>query len=308
MKNPYAKPQAKRPRPEMQKPLHDTNATLADGGERSSSLVNESRPSVPQHLVETQQVHNASCTSLGFGSSSLVTENRTGIPQQHAQTQQIQSVNASHNVERGPHRQTIANPYQKASKVTEKEKAIKNETVGSVIVPEPQLFSTITVGDPMPSDRRSVPPKSATMPVPTARKPVTTLAPNVASARPASLSIPRPTSWASSAQPASIDAATCKPALSSRSVSSHTVSVPRPPTWAPNSTATALSASFVASRPSSSQGQADGLPVPLNYSPERVKPLNDEYRQRLVKNANLSAPLLNGWTLFSHQKKAVLRA
>jgi hypothetical protein len=46
----------------------------------------------------------------------------------------------------------------------------------------------------------------------------------------------------------------------------------------------------------------------LNYSPERVQPLNDEYRQRLVKNANLSAPLLNGWTLFPHQKKAILRS
>jgi replicative superfamily II helicase len=28
----------------------------------------------------------------------------------------------------------------------------------------------------------------------------------------------------------------------------------------------------------------------------------------LVKNANLSAPLLNGWTLFPHQKKAILRS
>ena len=39
-----------------------------------------------------------------------------------------------------------------------------------------------------------------------------------------------------------------------------------------------------------------------------MQPINDEYRARLVKNANLSAPLLNGWTLFSHQKKAILRA
>jgi superfamily II DNA or RNA helicase len=35
--------------------------------------------------------------------------------------------------------------------------------------------------------------------------------------------------------------------------------------------------------------------------------VQDEYRQQLVKNANLSAPLLNGWTLYSHQKKAILQ-
>jgi hypothetical protein len=38
-----------------------------------------------------------------------------------------------------------------------------------------------------------------------------------------------------------------------------------------------------------------------------VKPVNDEHRALLVKNAHLASPLNNGWTLFSHQKKAILR-
>lgn len=49
------------------------------------------------------------------------------------------------------------------------------------------------------------------------------------------------------------------------------------------------------------------MPQVLQFDPGQVKPVNDEHRALLVKNANLSSPLLNGWTLFSHQKKAILR-
>ena len=37
-----------------------------------------------------------------------------------------------------------------------------------------------------------------------------------------------------------------------------------------------------------------------------TKPIQDEHRTELVKNASLSEPLLNGWTLYSHQKRAIL--
>jgi hypothetical protein len=47
----------------------------------------------------------------------------------------------------------------------------------------------------------------------------------------------------------------------------------------------------------------DLLPPELQFSPEDVKPISDEYRQRLVASADISKPLLNGWTLFNHQKK-----
>lgn len=36
--------------------------------------------------------------------------------------------------------------------------------------------------------------------------------------------------------------------------------------------------------------------------------MNDEHRQALVQNANLSATLNNGWKLYSHQKRAILKA
>jgi hypothetical protein len=49
------------------------------------------------------------------------------------------------------------------------------------------------------------------------------------------------------------------------------------------------------------------LPKALQFDAGQVKPVNDEHRALLVKNAHLSSPLLNGWTLFSHQKKAILR-
>lgn len=52
----------------------------------------------------------------------------------------------------------------------------------------------------------------------------------------------------------------------------------------------------------------DRLPRELSYTPDEVKPIQDEYRLPLIKNANLSSPLKNGWMLFPHQKKAIIRA
>lgn len=50
------------------------------------------------------------------------------------------------------------------------------------------------------------------------------------------------------------------------------------------------------------------LPQPLQFDPSDLDTPQDEYRQQLVKFAAVSKPLDNGWTLFSHQKKAVLRS
>jgi SNF2 family DNA or RNA helicase len=46
----------------------------------------------------------------------------------------------------------------------------------------------------------------------------------------------------------------------------------------------------------------------LCYDRNRVKPMEDNLRATLVRNARLSEPLNNGWTLYSHQKKAILKA
>lgn len=143
--------------------------------------------------------------------------------------------------------------------------------------------------------------------------------------------VPRPSTWRTTSEAASTvstETTTSRPSSSSgmdlkpsAKVASHQSmkpaalpSVPRPAAW-DNNNANSTTASMPeqpGSRPSSSHGlppqQNNGLPPPLNYAPERAQPLNDEYRPLLVKNANLSAPLLNGWTLFSHQKKAILRS
>ncbi|KAG7349376.1 DNA/RNA helicase, superfamily II, SNF2 family protein [Nitzschia inconspicua] len=51
-----------------------------------------------------------------------------------------------------------------------------------------------------------------------------------------------------------------------------------------------------------------GLPNELMYSPEDIKPVNDSYRLKLIQNAELAKPLLNGWTIYPHQKKAIVRS
>jgi superfamily II DNA or RNA helicase len=51
----------------------------------------------------------------------------------------------------------------------------------------------------------------------------------------------------------------------------------------------------------------ESLPAVLQYPLEAVAAVQDEHRKLLVQHAQLSLPLLNGWTLFSHQKRAILR-
>ncbi len=56
------------------------------------------------------------------------------------------------------------------------------------------------------------------------------------------------------------------------------------------------------------EDETDRLPPELSYTQNEVKPIQDEYRMLLIKNAKVSSPLNNGWTLFPHQKKAIIRA
>jgi SNF2 family DNA or RNA helicase len=50
------------------------------------------------------------------------------------------------------------------------------------------------------------------------------------------------------------------------------------------------------------------LPPELRFKPKDVAPVVDEHQAQLVKHADIGAPLLNNWTLYSHQKHAILRA
>ena len=85
----------------------------------------------------------------------------------------------------------------------------------------------------------------------------------------------------------------------------------RPPSWNTNTSSSAPSATVNSTvknrKPTIEQPGEATLPQEISYSPDDVKPLQDEYQKQLVRNANISAPLLNGWTLYSHQKKAILQ-
>ena len=50
------------------------------------------------------------------------------------------------------------------------------------------------------------------------------------------------------------------------------------------------------------------LPPELAYKPERVTAIEDGNRQDLIKAADISSSLDNGWKLLHHQKKAIIRA
>ena len=49
------------------------------------------------------------------------------------------------------------------------------------------------------------------------------------------------------------------------------------------------------------------IPQDLHYEESRVLPIYDDDLDDLIENAELDEPLLNGWTLFNHQKEGVTR-
>jgi hypothetical protein len=50
------------------------------------------------------------------------------------------------------------------------------------------------------------------------------------------------------------------------------------------------------------------LPPELEYDETRCHPINDEYRLKLIKAADLGGTLKNGWKLLPHQKVGILKA
>mmetsp|Transcript_22601 Transcript_22601/g.34453 ORF Transcript_22601/g.34453 Transcript_22601/m.34453 type:complete len:813 (+) Transcript_22601:174-2612(+) len=58
----------------------------------------------------------------------------------------------------------------------------------------------------------------------------------------------------------------------------------------------------------SATGTEISLPEPLIYDEDRTRNIKDQYRLTLIKNADLSGTLKNGWKLLQHQKIGVLLA
>lgn len=94
------------------------------------------------------------------------------------------------------------------------------------------------------------------------------------------------------------------------------IQLPRPPEWShPKHLGTHECGMPSPASPSKvtasiSQGNhLPSLPPELSYDLSRVQPvaINTEEHRQLIKNANLSEPLKNGWTLMPHQKDAILQ-
>lgn len=83
----------------------------------------------------------------------------------------------------------------------------------------------------------------------------------------------------------------------------------RPETWSSARPVTSYASSSTnpTPQPPPHPSQA-GLPAKLQYDPATVRPVQDEHRGSLIQNASLSETLDNGWTLFPHQKKALVRS
>ena len=121
--------------------------------------------------------------------------------------------------------------------------------------------------------------------------------------------IGRPTAWSNPQQQPQVH----RGAPGGSSVSAAPASTTRPGSASGIANGGAPAAST--SRPSSSSSaMASGrakelppLPPMIAYDPERVAPVDDGRRAELIKNAELSKKLLNGWKILPHQKSGVLR-
>ena len=87
----------------------------------------------------------------------------------------------------------------------------------------------------------------------------------------------------------------------------------RPSSWKSSSSKSTpdQSSQTVASMTSTSESDypdQQGLPSVLRFQSKDVAPVRDQNQKDLVKNADINSPLLNGWTLFNHQKRAILKA
>ena len=124
--------------------------------------------------------------------------------------------------------------------------------------------------------------------------------------------IGRPTAWSNPQQQPQVQ----RGVSGGSSVSAPLASTTRPGSANGNANAGAApAASTSTSRPSSSSSaMASGrakelppLPPMIAYDPERVAPVDDGRRAELIKHAELSKKLLNGWKILPHQKLGVLR-
>lgn len=347
MRNPYAKPSMKRPRPEQQpNPLDqsfdcglDWNEAVKVLDQASQSYQNkcsaggnestaEKNLTGPQHVgqdpkrkidepvhpivsrIEAKQTGNragglqvvdsGNPTHCTGGNIAYEVDNLNEAPQYVPQPAE-RSVGSI--AQRSGN--SVLNPYRNpsASSAVEKRDLSQSNADSNVDVTDGELRACV-LPRTLPAEH------DATKPTSTDLSSDSKLPPS----RSATWAAPRPTSWGSSL----LSGSTGRPSSSSGPMAAasnpNRSVVPRPPTWAPISAASP--GHSVAFRPWSSPGQfshclnpaCEGLPRALQYGPERAEAANDEYRPLLVKNANLSVPMLNGWTLFSHQKKAILQA
>ena len=75
-------------------------------------------------------------------------------------------------------------------------------------------------------------------------------------------------------------------------------------TSASTATTSASSATIIAT----TKSRKFPLPKELAYDEKRTKPVDDEYRMKLIKAACLNDTLSNGWVLLKHQKMGIVRA
>ncbi len=99
-------------------------------------------------------------------------------------------------------------------------------------------------------------------------------------------------------------------ALQKKQLSSSTTSSPSKSSSVTDSTATGSLKQDLPTTTKPLSAKKSALPPlypELQYDPSRILPINDDDTDSLIENAELDKQLLNGWTLYDHQKEGVLR-
>ena len=190
-----------------------------------------------------------------------------------------------------PLRKVNSNPCARLSIGTNNNRSVPEEQISTASVPSNSVSSRIEISLPESKGLSCLVGSAATSKTVSTSKSLTKLPSGMASIRPAS--------WKSTNN-----------CLGNKSLvdlsGSASMNAQRKP-GTQSSTKSITGETFGQNHTGKTEAAIDRLPPEISYTPDEVKPIQDKYRMLLIKNAKLSSPLKNGWLLFPHQKKAIIR-
>ena len=284
-------------------PKENTGNVL--GNKSTISILEESSPKRflpqtmkinPNHQVAKNPYSQSKTIDLTMSSSD---EEQESLPKSFKNPYQKPNLGYSpslnHQQQKIPSR-TI-NPYKKSSPAIQSSVGITNSTNSHRKAPATPLGSNSNVAKRL-CQVHAASPSSITTKKPAIKPPPITNQTSMQPTKPQyhnKLQSIRPSTWNDNTNQSKLISSTTPTAAATTTTSISTINTMK------TALSTQVPSSQTTKKPTIELPGETPLPREIAYSSDDVKAVNDEYRKDLVMNANLSKPLLNGWTLYPHQ-------